>query len=163
MTLSELRKKKNFRMVDIAGRLGISQGRYSHIERGTRKPSEELIKKISDILGEPVESISMATRLNGQKNYKMNSWMSHIRINGLPLTRSFAYYLEAKESVANALTDDGVLKSELKDFIDQNITYAVIAEMTENRNLIPSLRMQLAKRETPMTQNITHEQYTGTK
>jgi len=149
-------------MKDIALQLGISQGHYSHLERGKRNLSDDLIKKIAEALGESTDVVATAAKLNAQDKIKLKSWMSNIRINGLPLTRAFAYHLESKGIVANALRDDSILRLELKNFIEQNISYAVIAEMTENKDLIPNLKMHLEKKEV-MKEKTDHEQLESTK
>ena len=48
--LKELRKKANFTQVEVAEKLGISQPAYASWERGAKKPTQENLIKIAQIL-----------------------------------------------------------------------------------------------------------------
>lgn len=48
--LKELRKKANFTQVEVAEKLGISQPAYASWERGTKKPTQENLVKLAQIL-----------------------------------------------------------------------------------------------------------------
>ena len=65
--------------------------------------------------------------------------MSSIRINGLPLMKAFHYYLETNEINAHTL-DDTKLKKKVKEFIEANIGYSVLAELSENKLLLSKMR-----------------------
>ena len=48
--LKNLRKQANLTQVDVAAKLGISQQAYASWERGVKKPTQENLVKISQIL-----------------------------------------------------------------------------------------------------------------
>ena len=53
--LKELRKKANFTQVEVAEKLGISQPAYASWERGVKKPTQENLVKIAQILNVSVD------------------------------------------------------------------------------------------------------------
>ncbi|MFS9077125.1 helix-turn-helix domain-containing protein [Streptococcus mitis] len=53
--LKELRKKANFTQVEVAEKLGISQPAYASWERGVKKPTQENLVKIAQILSVSVD------------------------------------------------------------------------------------------------------------
>ena len=53
--LKELRKKANFTQVEVAEKLGISQPAYASWERGAKKPTQENLVKIAQILNVSVD------------------------------------------------------------------------------------------------------------
>ena len=60
MQLEDLRKKRQdagLTQIELAKLIGISRSSLSLIERGERKPSYEVMKKISQALNEPVEIV----------------------------------------------------------------------------------------------------------
>lgn len=48
--LKKLRKERGYKQIEIAKICDITQGCYTHIETGKRKPSVELAKKIAKVL-----------------------------------------------------------------------------------------------------------------
>lgn len=50
MDLKEIRLKKYKKAVEVAKLLGVSRGRYCHIETGRRKPTIEQAKKLGKLL-----------------------------------------------------------------------------------------------------------------
>ena len=48
--LKESRKQARLRQIDVAEKLGISQQAYASWERGTKKPTQENLVKIAQIL-----------------------------------------------------------------------------------------------------------------
>jgi transcriptional regulator with XRE-family HTH domain len=150
-------------MVDLAAQLGISQGHLSNLENGHKRVVPELLEKIASVLGETIDVVAEAARSRKVEETKLYSWLSSVRINGLPLTRAFAYYLESKGLRDQALKDEFFLKQELKCFIEDNISYSIVAEMTENKNLIPNLRMHIAGDKSSMKEQTDHEQPTATE
>lgn len=52
MTLKEARKEKGYTLERLAQECGSNKSQLSHIENGSRNPSDELIKKLKTILGE---------------------------------------------------------------------------------------------------------------
>jgi transcriptional regulator with XRE-family HTH domain len=139
MTLTEIRKEKRFKTVDLATRLGISQGYYSHLERGKRPFNDVLLKKTAKVLGVRLVTLREAVKSHPPDSYKLKSWMSNIRIHGLPLIKAFHYYMETNGIDAQAL-DDAKLKIKMKEFVEANIGFSVLAELSENRTLLSHIR-----------------------
>ena len=52
MTLKEARKEKGYTLERLAQECGSNKSQLSHIENGTRNPSDELAKKLTATLGE---------------------------------------------------------------------------------------------------------------
>jgi transcriptional regulator with XRE-family HTH domain len=138
-TLTEIRKAKQMTMEDISAQLGISQGYYSNLERGKRPFNEILLKKTAKALGVPVSATREAIKVHPHEPHSLKSWMSSMRINGLPLMKAFHYYLEIQELKVQAL-DDVKLKKKLKEFIEANIGFSVLAELSENKTLLHHVR-----------------------
>ena len=53
--LKDLRKQAGLTQVDVAERLGISQPAYASWERGTKKPTQENLVKIAQVLNVSVD------------------------------------------------------------------------------------------------------------
>ena len=53
--LKELRRKSNFTQVEVAEKLGISQPAYASWERGVKKPTQENLVKIAQVLDVTVD------------------------------------------------------------------------------------------------------------
>jgi transcriptional regulator with XRE-family HTH domain len=139
MTLTEIRKEKRFKTVDLATRLGISQGYYSHLERGKRPFNDVLLKKTAKVLGVRFVTLREAVKSHPPDSYKLKSWMSNIRIHGLPLIKAFHYYMETNGIDAQAL-DDTTLRIKMKEFVEANIGFSVLAELSENKALLNHVR-----------------------
>ena len=58
--IKEFRKKKGLRQTDLARLVGIFQSELSEIERGIRKPSVYLAKKIAKALGASLDDLFSA-------------------------------------------------------------------------------------------------------
>jgi transcriptional regulator with XRE-family HTH domain len=139
MTLSEIRKEKRFRTIDLATRLGISQGYYSHLECGKRPFNDVLLKKTAKVLGVRLITLREAVKSHPPDSHKLKSWMSNIRIHGLPLIKAFHYYMETN-AIDPQVLDDAKLKIKMKEFVEANIGYSVLAELSENRTLLSHIR-----------------------
>lgn len=142
MRLIDIRKEKNIRAVDLASKIGISQGYYSNLERGKRPFNNTLLKKTAKILSVPLSTLSDAARSNLTESYKLKSWMSYIRINGLPFIKAFQYYVEAN-ALGTHIHNDAVLKKKIKEFIEANIGFSVLAELSENKTLMEQVRERI--------------------
>ena len=138
-TLEEIRKSKQLTMVDVAVQLGISQGYYSNLERGKRPFNDALLKKTAKVLGVPLRITREAAKSLPHESHTLKSWISSIRINGLPLIKAFHYYLEAHEIKAQAI-DDAKLKKIMMEFIEANIGFSVLTELSENKILLNHMR-----------------------
>ena len=139
VTLTEIRKAKHLTMVDIAAQLGISQGYYSNLERGKRPFNDALLKKTAKVLGVPFHTTREAVKSHPHEPHTLKSWLSSIRINGLPLIKAFHYYMEEQEIAVQNL-DDTKLKKKLREFIEANIGFSVLSELSENKVLVNHVR-----------------------
>ena len=139
MTLTEIRKEKRYKTIDLATRLGISQGYYSHLERGRRPFNDTLLKKTAKVLGVRVVVLREAVKSQMIGSYKLKSWMSNIKIYGLPLIKAFHYYMETN-GIDSQTLDDTKLKIKLKEFVETNIGFSVLAELSENKALLNHVR-----------------------
>jgi transcriptional regulator with XRE-family HTH domain len=142
MNLTDIRKNKNIRMIDLAARIGISQGYYSNLERGKRPFNDTLLRKTAKELGVSLNILREATKNNPTYSYKLNSWMSNIRINGLPLIKAFQYYIETY-GLQLQISDDVTLRKKMKEFVEANIGYSVLAELSENKLLLDQVREKI--------------------
>jgi transcriptional regulator with XRE-family HTH domain len=159
--LQQLRKEKHLRTTDIATQLGISQGHYSNMENGKRTISDDLLEKISRILGESRERVEAAAQQGRVDTLKLKSWLSNVRINGLPLVKAFRYHLE-QVTLDPTTTSDADLKKELREFIEKNISFSLLAEFSENKRLIEQIRSKLCGENSIMKEReLFHEQSEG--
>ena len=58
--IREFRKKRGLRQIDLTRLVGIFQSELSEIERGLRKPSVYLAKKIAKALGVSLDDLFLA-------------------------------------------------------------------------------------------------------
>lgn len=56
-SVERLRKEKGLTQVELAAKLGVSQGAVSMIERGDRMPSMKMLLKLSEVLGVSIEEL----------------------------------------------------------------------------------------------------------
>jgi transcriptional regulator with XRE-family HTH domain len=122
-------------MQELAEKLGVSKGYVSHLEKGVRKINDDLIKRISEVLGLPENEVWKAGQRSCDNGTIANSWVSQMRINGYPVFDAFRYHLEAK----NEKPDIGSkvkLKNQLTKFIRDNLPFSIIAELSENEILL---------------------------
>lgn len=56
-SVERLRKEKGLTQVELAAKLGVSQGAVSMIERGDRMPSMKMLLKLSEVLGVSIEDL----------------------------------------------------------------------------------------------------------
>lgn len=77
--LKELRKQANLTQVELAKRLGIGQSSYADWERGRKKPTQENLVKISQVLSVSIDYLvgNSEEKLNDLDNieflFRMNS------------------------------------------------------------------------------------------
>ena len=95
--LKELRKKANFTQVEVAEKLGISQPAYASWERGAKKPTQENLVKIAQVLNVSVDY------LVGNSEEKLDNIELLFRMNSKGLTE------EEKE----------IFKKELVEFMEE--------------------------------------------
>jgi len=122
-------------MIEMAKKLKISKGYVSHLENGFRKLSDDMIKRMSRVLGVPENEIWKAGQRSGDRNTIASSWISNMRINGYPIFDAFKYHLEANKKKPDTRSK-AKLKNQLAEFINKNLPYSVIAELSENEILL---------------------------
>ena len=98
--LKELRKKANFTQVEVAEKLGISQPAYASWERGVKKPTQENLIKIAQVLNVSVDYLIGNSE---EKSDELDSIELLFRMNSKGLTE------EEKE----------VFKKELIEFMEE--------------------------------------------
>ena len=97
--LKNLRKKVGLTQVDVAGKLGISQQAYASWERGVKKPTQENLVKIAQILNVSVDYLVG----NSEEAVELDNIELLFRMNSKGLTE------EEKE----------VFKKELIEFMEE--------------------------------------------
>lgn len=133
--LKSLRESKNMTMQQLAQKLNVSKGYISHLENGIRKINDDLIKRMSEVLGVPENEVWKAGQRSCDNGTIANSWISQMRINGYPVFDAFKYHLEAKKVKPN-LSSKIKLKNQLAKFISDNLPFSIIAELSENEILL---------------------------
>jgi transcriptional regulator with XRE-family HTH domain len=139
MTLKEYRISKHFTLAQLAAEMGISTGYLSHLEKGYRRMSEDLVTRMAKALDVPAKAIREEAEKTNNETALSKSWISHIRINGYPLFQAFKFQVSAQHSTIDA--DN--LKGELVKFIVNNIAYSVTAEIESKKDIVPTLVAQL--------------------
>lgn len=81
--IKELRKKANFTQVEVAEKLGISQPAYASWERGVKKPTQENLVKIAQILN---VSVDYLVGISEKKTDKLDNIELLFRMNSKGLT-----------------------------------------------------------------------------
>jgi transcriptional regulator with XRE-family HTH domain len=94
MSIKTLRKSKGLTSYQLATSLGVSQGHLSHLERGTRRISDDQITKMAEILG--IDEHTLKIELENIKPYAtvLNSWVWKIRFGDKPVLDAFKEDLE---------------------------------------------------------------------
>ena len=81
--LKDLRKQAELTQVDVAEKLGISQPAYASWERGVKKPTQENLVKIAQILN---VSVDYLVGNSEEKNDELDSIELLFRMNSKGLT-----------------------------------------------------------------------------
>lgn len=124
MTLIDIRKSKNLSALDVASRLNISRGYYSHLENGSRKFPEELIQQLAKILEVDENIILESIAENDQFKMSPGNWIYKIKINGKQAIRAFKEDMFLQRS-----NDDNILLSNFIKFIEYNIGNSIREEL----------------------------------
>ena len=82
--LKELRKKANFTQVEVAEKLGISQPAFASWERGAKKPTQENLVKIAQVLNVSVDYLVGNTE---NKSDELDNIELLFRMNSKGLTK----------------------------------------------------------------------------
>lgn len=82
--LKNLRKQAHLTQVDVAEKLGISQPAYASWERGTKKPTQDNLVKIAQILNTSVDYL--VGNSDGKKEDELDNVEFLFRMNSKGLT-----------------------------------------------------------------------------
>ena len=129
-TLFEIRKAKGLRSIEIAQQLNISQGYYSHLENGTRKVTEELLRELARILEVDIEELRQGFQSLKPLSTVVNNWIPKIRIKGKSVFEAFReekMFLMTKPSESEAERITRFVK-----FIEYNIGSSITEELAED-------------------------------
>ena len=102
--LKELRKQAHLTQVELASKLGIVQSSYADWERGKKKPTQDNLVKIAQILN---VSVDYLVGNSEEKNDELDNIELLFRMNSKGLTDS----------------EKAVFKKELIDFIEERKKY----------------------------------------
>ena len=83
--LKNLRKQAHLTQVDVAGKLGISQQAYASWERGIKKPTQENLVKISQVLNVSIDYL-VGNSDEGVKEDELDNVELLFRMNSKGLT-----------------------------------------------------------------------------
>jgi transcriptional regulator with XRE-family HTH domain len=79
MSLVLLRKDKGLTTVEVAKRLNISQGHYSHIENGERSINDVTAQRLAELFGTDVDEIRQKSKEQMELRGTLRHWLSQIR------------------------------------------------------------------------------------
>ena len=102
--LKELRKKANFTQVEVAEKLRISQPAYASWERGVKKPTQENLVRIAQILN---VSVDYLVGNSEEKSDELDNIELLFRMNSKGLTEE----------------EKGIFKKELIEFMEERKTF----------------------------------------
>jgi transcriptional regulator with XRE-family HTH domain len=143
MRLRDLRQKEGLTTYQIAGKLGINQGHYCHLENGTRKLTEKVAEKIEQEFGISKEALESDFILNNPHLDVLNSWIWKIKINEMPAVQSFINdidYLKLKDTTEHSEVIEAFVK-----YIQFTIGSSIEQEFKKNNKMIEYLVSRLKK------------------
>src|ERR1035437_738317 len=82
MSLIMLRKNKGLTTVQVAEKLNISQGHYSHIENGSRSINNELVQKMAVLFGTEEDEIRQKSKELMELRGTLRHWLSQVKYRG---------------------------------------------------------------------------------
>ena len=94
-----LRKSKGMTAAEVAEKLNISQGHYSHIENGTRSINDETAQKMADLFGTDVDEIRQKSRELMELRGTLRHWLSQVKFRGESLVDVIVNELRYDKSV----------------------------------------------------------------
>ena len=123
-TLIEIRKQKGYSAKQMADRLNMSRGYYSHLENGTRNFPEELIQQVAGIFGVDVKVIRDSIGENERWKSIAGNWISKIKINEKSAIKAFK-----EDAFLQRSSDDEILLKNFIKFIEFNIGSSIREEL----------------------------------
>ena len=133
--LRALRESRNLTLAKTAKKLGVSKGYISHLETGIRKLNDDMMTRIAKVLDYPENIVWKAAQRSGLNNTIESSWISNVRINGYPVFDAFKYHLKAKKKRLD-VKSKARIRNQLVKFINENLPFSVLAELSENEVLL---------------------------
>ena len=131
--IADIRRQRNLTSNEVAVKLGITQGHYSHLENGRREFTDDLIEKLSDVLA--VGEVDLRSWISELKPYYKinNNWIWKIKINDLGVVDAFK---EEFDFIRGRGTND---PEEMLDrfikFIEYNIGKSIKEELSKDELL----------------------------
>ena len=89
MRLLDIRNQKGLNTLQMAARLGITQGHYCHLENGSRRLTNNIASKIEAEFGINKQELESDFVISNPYLGVINNWIWNIRINDLPVTQAF--------------------------------------------------------------------------
>ena len=85
MELRDLRKRAGLKSAEIAKKLGVTQGHYSHIELGKRTLKDEFIPILAAAFGVSEKEIIEIRDQLQKENIQLKHWIDQVLIDGKPM------------------------------------------------------------------------------
>ena len=126
--LQELRLKKGLTAQDMAESLGISRAHYSHLEKGRRRFTEDLLKRTAGILGVSKSRMAELSEKAVKRNAVPNSWIFKVQIEGKPFIKAFQEYYENIKS-------NGDIEVLIAEFITTHMKHVIREELANNPDI----------------------------
>ena len=139
--IRQIRKQNGLKLADLAKATGVSVGFVNHIESGRAKLPEDRIADFAKALR--ISNKALEDVVNSADSFIewKKSWISQIKINGYPLLQAFAYHIASRDGFD--LSDPMRVQRELINFVRDNISQSLVAELTSNNNLLPLFIQQV--------------------
>ena len=99
MSLVLLRKDKGLTTVEVAKRLNISQGHYSHIENGERTINDDTAQRMAELFGTDVDEIRQKSKELMELRGTLRHWLSQVKYRGETLVDVIVNELRYDKSV----------------------------------------------------------------
>src|SRR6266481_1013004 len=133
-TIKDIRKNRNLTLAQLSEKTGFSPGYLNHIENGRRLLSDAMIPKLAKALDVSKETLERIADKGDKLAEFRESWIGHIKIQGYPLAEAFAHHLLSKGRID--LNNHATVRRELIEFVKQNITHSLVAELQSNKQLL---------------------------
>jgi len=89
MRLLDIRNQQGLNTLQMAARLGITQGHYCHLENGSRRLTDNIASKIEAEFGINKKELENDFIISNPYLGVINNWIWNIKINDLPVTQAF--------------------------------------------------------------------------
>ncbi len=133
--LRSIRRSRRLSLADLAERLGVTMSYVSHLETGTRKINDDLVRRLAEGLNVSQKAIRQAAEQIEYDNALSQSWLVNIVINGSPLLEAFKFHLLASKAELD-FADKAKVRDQIVRFVTDNLPYSVMAELSGNDRLL---------------------------